>query len=364
MKPKLFSRPTNGDAAAQPSAQAMDLLQEKTDVFLRAIESMLCFLKSFALDLSEIRSDRFKALMDDLSRKFSSTENPKRLELEFERQKDDILEFIQLQHKYIADRDNELRDIIDLLTKAMASMDVGNREFYRRIYDRSEKMEQITLLNDIRKIKNALQQEIGQIRKIVDGQKDQDRRQMHRLASQVDSLRHELERTRARSMTDGLTGVYNRQAFDEALSDLITRCRSMNADFCLLMADMDDFKKINDTYGHLVGDQVLVAFCQKCRQSIRGDDVLARYGGEEFAILLPGANLENALKKGNQICDAIASARYQVSGDDRNGDYLSVTVSIGVALFKKDDTAEAIIARADKSLYKAKKSGKNCVVAI
>jgi diguanylate cyclase len=364
MKPKLFSRPANKDAPAEQSAQSIDLLKEKTDAFLRAIEAMLFFLKSFALDLSEIQSDSFKALIDDLAQKFSSPENPKRIELQFEHRKDDILNFIQQQHKYIADRENELRDIIDLLTKAMASMDVGNRDFYQRVYDQSEKMEQITLLNDIKKIKSALQHEVKQMCGIVDQKKDQDRRQIQQLAGQVDSLRQELEKTKAKSMTDGLTGACNRQAFDEALTDLMTRSRVMNNNFSLLMMDMDDFKKINDTYGHLIGDRVLVAFCQKCRQSIRGDDVLARYGGEEFAILLPGANLENALKKGRQICDAIASARYQVSGSDQNGGCLSATVSIGVTLFKKEDTPEAIIERADKALYKAKKGGKNRVVAM
>jgi diguanylate cyclase len=364
MRPKLFSRPTNDDAAARQSTQDMDLLQEKTDVFLHAIEAMLYFLKIFALDLSEIQPDRFKALIDDLSQKFISTENPKHVELQFEHQKDDILRFIEQQHKYIADREYELRDIIDLLTKAMASMDVGNRDFYQRVYDHSEKMEQITLLNDIKKIKSALQYEVRQMREIVDRKKDQDQRQVQHLAGQVDSLRQELEKTKAKSITDGLTGAFTRQAFDEALTDLMSRSRIMDNDFSLLMIDMDDFKKINDTYGHLIGDRVLVAFCQKCRQSIRGDDVLARYGGEEFAILLSGANLENAMKKGRQICESIASARYQVSGNDQNSGSLSVTVSIGVTPFKKEDTAEAMIERADKALYKAKKSGKNRVVAM
>jgi diguanylate cyclase len=360
---KLFYRLTDDDIDAEQSAQMTALLQDKTDVFLRSIQAMLHFLKSFAMDLSEIQSDRFKQLIDDLGQRFSSSEKPKYIELDFEHQKGNILNFIESQHRYLADREKELRDIIDLLSTAMASFDVGNRDFYHRVYDQSEKMEQITLLDDIKKIKSALQFEVTQMRQIVDQKKDQDRRQVQQLAGQVDSLRQELEKTKAKSMTDGLTGVYNRQAFDETLMDLIERSRVMNSDFSLLMMDLDDFKKINDGFGHLMGDRVLVAFCQKCRNSIRGDDVLARYGGEEFAIILPGANLKNALKKGRQICDAISSARYTTSNDE-NDDYLSITVSIGVTVFKKDDTAEAIIGRADKALYKAKKSGKNCVVAI
>ena len=360
---KLFYNLKDEDIAVEQLIEKNTLLQEKSDVFLRSIEAMLHFLKSFSLDLSEIHSDRFKEMIDSLAQQFTSEERPKRIELDFERQKEKILSFIEHQHHYIAEREKELRDIIDLLTKAMASLDVENREFYHRVYDQSEKMEQITLLDDIKKIRSALQHEVTQMREIVDQKKDQDRRQVQLLASQVDSLRQELEKTKAKSMTDGLTGAYNRQAFDDVLKDLIVRSRVMNMDMSLLMLDLDDFKKINDTHGHLIGDRVLVAFCQKCRKSIRGDDVLARYGGEEFAIILPGANLKNALKKGRQICDAIASAHYAT--DDGDGEnYLSVTVSIGVTAFKRDDSAETIISRADKALYKAKRSGKNCAVGI
>jgi diguanylate cyclase len=360
---KLFYNLTDDDIAVEQLIQKNTLLQEKSDVFLRSIEATLHFLKSFALDLSEIRTDHFKKMIDGLADQFMSPERPKRIELEFERQKTKILSFIEHQHRYIAERERELRDIIDLLTKAMASLDVENREFYYRVYDQSEKMEQITLLDDIKKIRSALQFEVTQMRDIVDQKKDQDRRQVQLLASQVDSLRQELEKTKAKSMTDGLTGSYNRQAFDDTLKDLMVRSRVMNNDLSLLILDLDDFKIINDTYGHLIGDRVLVAFCQKCRKSIRGDDVLARYGGEEFAIILPGASLKNALKKGRQICDAIASARYATDGDT-DEDFLSITVSIGVAVCKNDDTAETLISRADKALYKAKRSGKNCAMAI
>jgi diguanylate cyclase len=125
------------------------------------------------------------------------------------------------------------------------------------------------------------------------------------------------------------------------------------------MLDLDDFKAINDTHGHLIGDRVLVAFSKKCKDSIRGDDVIARYGGEEFAIILSGANLRNALARARQICSAVAATRYATCDGNCEQDYLSVTVSIGVTNFKKGDTAESLISRADKALYKAKRSGKN-----
>lgn len=361
MSIKLFYRPTDSELELEQLVEKSIVLQEKSETFLRSIDALLHFLKSFAIDVKEIRSDQFKERIDDLNKNFAEDERPKRIELQFEDQKDQILSFIKHQHNYIADREKELRDIIDLLTKAMANIDVENKDFYNRVYDQSEKMEKITRLDDIKKIKTALAHEVSQMREIVDIKKDQNRRQVQLLAGQVDSLRLELEKTRAKSMTDGLTGLYNREAFDETLAELIERSRVMNSTFSILMLDLDDFKQINDTYGHVIGDRVLMAFSQKCRESIRGDDYIARYGGEEFTILLPGANLKNAIKKGHQICDAVASARYATS-TDQNDDYLNVTVSIGVTVSNNNDTAESAIERADKALYKAKRSGKNCVV--
>jgi len=359
---KLFYRQTDTDLDIEQLVEKSVRLQEKAAVYLRSIEALIHFLKSFALDGKELQSDDFKASADELCQRFASSEKPKRVELHFEREKGKILSFIEHQHLYIEDREKELRGIIDILTKAMANLDVENRDFYQRLHDQSEKMEQITRLDDIKRIKSALAHEVSQMHDMVDIKKDQDHRQVHQLASQVECLRQELEKTRAKSMTDGLTGVYNRQAFDETIADAIDRSRVMNSTFSLLMLDLDDFKKINDTYGHLVGDQVLMAFSQKCRSAVRGDDYIARYGGEEFAIILPGASLKNALKKARSICNAISASRYATC-DSENNDYLSVTVSIGVTESKKTDTPEKIIERADKALYKAKTSGKNRAVA-
>ena len=360
---KVLYRPTQTELDTEQLVHKIAALDEQADMLQRTIQTLLHFLKASAIDVKDIEAYEFKSNLDDLAQCLKSTEKPKRIELHFERQKDKMLGFIQRQQAYIADREKELRDIIDLLTKAMANLDVENREFYQRVYDKSEKMEQITRLDDIKKIKSALQHEVDQMREIVEMKKDQDKRQVQHLACQVDVLRQELQKARTKSLTDGLTGVYNREAFDNTLSDYIERCEVMNANFALLLLDLDDFKAINDTHGHLIGDSVLVAFAQKCRDSIRRDDFIARYGGEEFAILLSGTNLRNAHRKARQICGTIAAARYATCDGDTSEDYLSVTVSIGVSLYKKGDSSESLIARADKALYKAKRSGKNRAIA-
>ncbi len=126
------------------------------------------------------------------------------------------------------------------------------------------------------------------------------------------------------------------------------------------MLDIDNFKNINDTNGHQIGDRIIMAIVNKCRQLIRGEDFFARYGGEEFIIILPGASLRNAVKKANYICKSVASTRYRLD-DDHDRKTLHVTISIGVCCHQKADTATSVIQRADKALYAAKHAGKNCV---
>ena len=97
---------------------------------------------------------------------------------------------------------------------------------------------------------------------------------------------------------------------DNHLRSLVDRNMVTRASFSLLMMDPDDFKQLNDTYGHTVGDWRLLAFAEKCRSAVRSDDFLTRYGGEEFTLILPGTSLRNATKKAKQLCCAIAVARY------------------------------------------------------
>lgn len=362
MAMKLFYRLSDEELEVEELVKKAVRLQAKSDLYQNSIAALLHFLKASALDIKEIKSDAFYQNIEEIHNNFKSSAKPKQVGRLFDQKKASIDTFIKRQHAYLQDRENELRDIIDLLTKAMANLDVENREFYQRVHDKSEKMEQITRLDDIKKIRSALQQELAQMHEIVDQKKDQDRRQVQQLSGQVDTLRQELEKAKAKSMTDGLTSVYNRQAFDDTLLEKIERCQIMKERFSLLLLDIDDFKAINDTYGHQMGDRALTAFAQKCRDAIRGDDFIARYGGEEFAIILAGANLRNAHGKARQICNAISSARY-ATGNDQKEKHLSMTVSIGVSTYKSGDTAESIIARTDKALYKAKACGKNCTIA-
>ncbi len=329
-----------------------------TEQHLKTIRSLILFLKQFALDIEEINSDRYKKELDQFKNEYLDTEAANQLNKLLKRHTPRIEKHIQRQIDYLKDREKEFRDIIDLLSKAMTSLNTDNQSFYQRVYDHSEKLEQITLLNDIKKIKNELQTEVSQIRKSVSEQKKLGNKQIELLANQVDSLRCELEKTKTQMKTDPLTGVMNRSAMDQYLDELFEQSFVHRSSFSLMLLDIDNFKEINDTHGHLIGDRVLVAFAQKCRGLIRSDDFIARFGGEEFIIVLPKVSLRNARKKARQICKEMAATRYSLDSNDGS---LVVTTSIGVSSMKKGDTVKGMLERADKALYLAKRRGKNCV---
>ncbi len=336
--------------------------EERLEFFLLAARALLQCIREFTLDIKELDSAGFKTGLADFAETLVSEEKIQRLQTLFESRTAGIGTFAQRQKDYLRDRETEFKDIIDILSKAMVVQDTENRAYNHSILEQSQRLEEITLLDDIKRIKQALLQEVEQLREAVREKEACDGAKIEKLSRQVAVLNNELQSVRSESERDGLTGILNRRAFDRHLADLIACNTVKPQEFALLMIDIDDFKRINDTYGHLTGDSVLVAVVNKCRQSVRGEDVLARYGGEEFAIILSGATLRNAVKKGRQICEAIATTRYLLEGMPSK-ETLSLTVSIGVSACRAGDAVAALVDRADKALYHAKKSGKNRVVS-
>jgi diguanylate cyclase (GGDEF)-like protein len=169
-------------------------------------------------------------------------------------------------------------------------------------------------------------------------------------------LKSTSEKLRHAAYHDSLTGLYNRQYFQESIEREILRAQRYKHPLSLIMLDIDEFKTVNDTYGHHCGDIVLKTIGQMIRSGTRRSDVVVRFGGEEFAILLPETSLANAVTKG-ELCRSTVS-EMEIEAEEHR---IRVTISVGIAActVNQDMTAEGLIRAADEALYFSKRQGRN-----
>jgi diguanylate cyclase len=178
---------------------------------------------------------------------------------------------------------------------------------------------------------------------------------------EITVLQENLETVRTESLTDPLTTLANRKYFEESIKRFVEEADAKDIPLSVILTDIDQFKKFNDTYGHLTGDQVLRLVAMALKQNVKNHDVAARYGGEEYVVLLPKTALMAAVTVADHIRRAVMGKELMRRS---TGETLGrVTISLGVASWRKGDTVGSLLERADACLYAAKRAGRNCVVA-
>ncbi|MGF1878605.1 GGDEF domain-containing protein [Photobacterium frigidiphilum] len=174
--------------------------------------------------------------------------------------------------------------------------------------------------------------------------------------SQVSKL-HMLMRLYRQAILDPLTGIYNRRMLLKIGKKAMIECNQKNEPFSVMLFDIDKFKRINDTWGHSVGDKVLTGFTAFVQSKIRKTDFFGRYGGEEFILFLPNCTPDTALKISNRMLTAIRELKMPIDIENQS---LSITTCIGISTYSENDTLASMLERADLALYKCKHSGRDC----
>ncbi len=228
-------------------------------------------------------------------------------------------------------------------------------EHQKSLIDRETSVKELRENIEDKTVKGMLTKVIEELQ-LIRKQNEQLKEKLEESNKQIKKLTKELEETRKEAMTDFLTQVANRASFDRAISDMVQDFYNRNYPFALLMLDIDNFKKINDTYGHQAGDYVLRELARVIKEQLRARDLIARYGGEEFAVLLPGVTFSQAIRIAERIRKAVEKHLFRYEGKD-----IPVTVSVGLAVMREGLDETSIVEKADQALYLAKKSGKNCV---
>lgn len=176
---------------------------------------------------------------------------------------------------------------------------------------------------------------------------------------EIEQLRVQLDRARTEALTDPLTGLLNRRGFEMRLMEAFEATSSSGAAAALIIIDIDHFKRVNDTYGHLFGDKVIRAVAEILKASIKDAGVVARLGGEEFGVLLAATGLDGAQVLAERIRKTMEKGR--IRRLDRDEHIEGITISLGIAVLRGDEDHVALIDRADKALYASKENGRNRV---
>lgn len=177
------------------------------------------------------------------------------------------------------------------------------------------------------------------------------------LELESDALRNKVIEQRKLALLDALTGINNRLAYNERMAQEHARWKRYRSSLSLLMVDIDYFKKINDTYGHMAGDKVLKKIAVLLQDNIRETDFLARFGGEEFAIIMSETPAQDAHAVAEKLRQEVARCGFHYRNE-----HVTITISCGISEFAGDDTIDSAFTRADSALYQAKANGRNCCV--
>jgi diguanylate cyclase len=259
------------------------------------------------------------------------------------------------EQKAVIQAGMRIQDALGQLLELIRSSGAGTDRYGKALQLFGDRLE-LPGLEQLRSLVDAIASET----KLVAQQKRlQD--QLHLSGAQMEELKRNLDSVRQEAITDSLTGLFNRRKFDESLQDAAERSVQTGSPLCLLMTDIDHFKKFNDNYGHTIGDHVLALVARTVKECIRSSDTAVRYGGEEFAVILPNVRISDAVRVAEQIRTAVASKR--VVNRSKNITLGTITLSVGVARYVPGESVAELIKRADAGLYTAKRTGRNRVVA-
>lgn len=250
---------------------------------------------------------------------------------------------------------NEIIDLISSISETTKATDSSALDYHQSLQKHVEKMGNSSANQDPSDIVSKLINETQNMQLSIQTM----RKQMDDNQLQIDELRDKLDSATAETLRDILTGLANRKGFSKAFEEAIEQSQETNSSTSMLMVDIDHFKKVNDTYGHLIGDQVIKFISDTLTTQTKGQDTASRFGGEEFAVLLPNTALKNAQIVAESIRIKIENAQLRRANNQEP--IGKVTISIGITDYQLNETIESFIDRADTALYQSKKNGRNQV---
>ena len=331
----------------------------RAEALFALADRLLAIAAEHGPDDGSLQPERFRASVARWRAELVAEEDPDRITAVTAEACPAVADFLERVEAYHKDRESELVDLVHVLRDVVDAVRGDSQQFELELVRSTNELGRMVEIEDIRELKRTLSREVKVLKEAVAEHRASEAKRYATLNTRVQSLEQSLQKARADASTDALTRLPNRGAFDTALREWVSSAGRDRTTFALAMVDLDDFKRINDTYGHPVGDRVIVALAQLLGSAIEAGEVAARFGGEEFALLLRVASAGKAKQRITTLLEGLPPA-YQYEVDGKKG-FVAFTFSAGVTAWQAGDTTESIVKRADEALYDAKRRGKRRV---
>lgn len=262
------------------------------------------------------------------------------------------------ENQFVTERLGDYRDVVEDLVGGLRNIVQRDQRTEDTICESLESIKAAVETGDIKRIKSSLTTTVQQVEETFSEQRREYEQRLEELNERMSCLRKDLVDAREEMQRDSLTNAYNRGAFDTAIQRSLSMQLVIRQPVTLLMIDVDNFKQVNDGYGHAAGDDVLRQLGDTlARNFIRKSDIVARYGGDEFAVILPDTSATHARKLIERFLERAAGIRISAAPDEA-----LVTCSVGYTELCDEDNVEVLVERADRALYEAKSAGRDRAV--
>jgi len=327
--------------------------QSRAGAALALARELLHSVEQFIISTPDLDTARFLQRMRSTASGLQPGVDAHTLRLYREWVRNALGTFAGLQKRYVREREDEMWRLLKAMSQAAEVGHSTDHRLVQAIRESHGRMRELASLPDIREARLHLEEELHQAQKLVELKARRERERLAALQRQVERLEAALEAVRGQADFDVLTGVYHRGVFDERLRAVLTS----GVPFSVAMLDVDNFKTINDSMGHAVGDRILTILGNNLHRVARSTDLPARYGGDEFAFIAGGFNAEQTAQR---LAGAVARRHIRTEVDEGDRErVISVllSTSVGIAAFKPGDSYDSLLQRADQAMLSAKRAG-------
>jgi diguanylate cyclase (GGDEF)-like protein len=351
---RLTQRPHRTPRPVSNARQAPGHDPEQLPAALALAREVLHAVEQFVISTPDLDTGRFLHRMRGTAAGLTPQADTATLRLYRDWTKNALGAFAHLQHQYVVDREEELWRLVDAYCAVATVGQQGDSEVLDKLRESHEKIRSLAGISDLHLARVEMETELKQAQKLMLHKAREDKERVATLTRQVARLQTQLAAVRGQANYDVLTKVYHRGALHDHLRETLATGRTC----ALAVLDLDDFKTINDTLGHVVGDRLLVLVAEQLSRATRSVDVVARYGGDEFCVLAPAFNAEQLAQR---LAGAIARRHVRLEMEEERVCQVLLSLTVGIASSLSGDSPDTLFHRADEALLGAKRHAKGGV---